>query len=47
MHRAHLASTEGRNMGGSVGVGGTPVVYRVGRPVDCVSCLYTLIPYLR
>ena len=28
MHRAHRASTEGRKMGGSVGVWGTPVVYR-------------------
>ena len=28
MHRAHRASTEGRKMGGSVGVWGTPVVTR-------------------
>jgi len=45
MHRAHRASTEGRKMGGSVGVWGTPVVYRGGWPVDCASCLYALIPY--
>ena len=47
MHRAHRASTEGRKMGGSVGVWGTPVVYRGGWPVDCASCLYALIPYPR
>jgi hypothetical protein len=44
MHRAHRASTEGRKMGGSVGVWGTPVVYRGSWPVDCASCLYALIP---
>ena len=31
----------------SVGVWGTPVVYRGGWPVDCASFLYALIPYLR
>jgi len=44
MHRAHRASTEGRKMGGSVKVWGTPVLYRGGWPVDCASCLYALIP---
>ena len=47
MHRAHRASTEGREMGGGVGVWGTPVVHRGGWPVDCLSCLYALIPYPR
>jgi len=38
-------STEGRKMGGSVGVLGTPVVYRGGWPIDCASFLCAPIPY--
>jgi len=53
MHRAHRASTEGRKMGGSVGVWGTPVVYRGGLArrlcilLDCTDPLSALAPKLQ
>ena len=53
MHRAHRASTEGRKMGGSVGVWGTPVAYRGGLArrlcilLECTDPLSALAPKLQ